>query len=574
MKNSIFTRIFLFILIILFLFSGALFIFSYNFIQQHFIAGIRTELQNTSVLIQTYINNYSIHDMSDIDMFIKETGKSINRRITIIDIEGNVIADSDKDIETMENHKTRPEIQQALKYGFGKSVRYSSTLNMQMMYIAVPYEDEGEVNGVIRTSIPQSELNALYRGVIVYILITNIILIIIALIIAYFYARSLTRPLNRIVNAAQSVSEGDFDIHLFPSSDRQINHLTNGFNTMVEEINKLFTKTNKQQELQKRILATIADAIMLIGEDDNIIMSNRQCGEIFNYNNDGNKYYEHIKSHELLEIIKQTRNGRSLQRYIMIDNEHYSINSVLIESTGEILLDIYNISDMKRAEIMKKELIQNVSHELRTPLTAIKGFIETIEDSQNKENSRYVHIIKNHTERLIHIVSDLAVLSEIEDSSNAMEIKNIDIVTFLQNEMDIFRTMTGGRDLTINLHTDESSIQMDADTYRLEQVFVNLLENAIKYTPKGHIDIKITKKDNTVCIDISDTGIGVPDGDKSRIFERFYVVDKARTRQNGGTGLGLAIVKHIVELHNGSIEVNDNEGGGTVFSLIFPIRQQ
>lgn len=573
MKNSIFMKIFVFVLIMLSLFSIALFVFSYNFIQKQFIASIRNELQNTSVLIQTYINNYSIQGMPDIDAFIKETGKSINRRITIIDIEGNVIADSDNDIQAMENHRTRPEVQQALRYGFGKSTRYSSTLQMDMMYIAVPYEDEGKINGVIRTSIPQTELRALYRHIIVYILITNIILIIIAVIAAYFYARSLTGPLEQIVDAAERVSAGNFDVRLFPSSDRQINKLSNGFNIMVERINRLFEQVSKQSELQKRILASIADAIMLIDENDIIIMSNKQSKNLFDYEEDNSKYYERINSHELLEIIKQTRKSSPVHRHIMIGAEHFNVNSILIEETGDILLDIYNISDMKRAEIMKKELIQNVSHELRTPLTAIKGFIETIEDEQTEENSRYVQIIKNHTERLIHIVADLAILSEIEDGRNAMEMQHIDIVAFLKNEMDVFRTMAGHKPITINMHSDNEYIDMEADPYRLEQVFVNLMENAIKYTPKGHIDINVKKMDNNVRIDIRDTGIGIPDNDKKRIFERFYVVDRARTRESGGTGLGLSIVKHIVEMHNGSIEAADNEGGGTVFMLILPLSQ-
>jgi len=237
------------------------------------------------------------------------------------------------------------------------------------------------------------------------------------------------------------------------------------------------------------------------------------------------------------------------------------------EETVVILSDI---TEMKHVETMKKDFVVNVSHELRTPLTAIKGFVETLEETIDEKNRHYVGIIKRHTKRLVNIVEDLLTLSELDERETALVLDEVNPEDLLRNISLIFepRMREKGLSWTWNIEPDMSGIK--ADSFKLEQALINLIDNAVKYTEQGSITLSLKRRDNRVVIEVSDTGIGISEEHLSRIFERFYVVDKSRSKKFGGTGLGLSIVKHIVLLHNGTIDVKSTPAHGTTFSISLP----
>ncbi len=563
----------MFFLIIICIFSAIVFLFSYNYVKNQFIINIKHELENISILLQTQINNYSFIDLPDKDKFIKETGENINRRITIININGKVIADSDEDPKLMENHSNRPEFQQALKYGIGTSKRFSETLNIEMLYIAVPYGEKDAIKGIIRTSLPAEEITLLYKNIIIKIVIINIILILLSLIITAFFTRSFAKPIKALIKASYAVSEGNFEISVFPESNSEINELSLGFNNMVKKINNLFNEKLKQKELQKKILSSIEDAVMLINKDDEVIMSNKKCKEIFGYEEDGFKYFKKVKNHDILQIINNIKQNKdNYKKEIIFDKGYYHIKGVYIKSTQEIIIMLYDISKIKDIDNIKKELVQNVSHELRTPLTAIKGFLETIEDEQSAENKRYVHIMQKHTQRLIRIVKDLSILSSIEERHSENQIKEIDLIEFIQNEIAIFKNINQQKEVELLFKPSVNKMIIDTDPFKLEQIIINLVENAIKYTKQGKVEIKVEKINNVVEISIIDTGIGIPEDKIEYIFNRFYVVDRSRSRESGGTGLGLSIVKRLIILINGEIRVKSTLGEGSVFTVRLPLK--
>jgi two-component system phosphate regulon sensor histidine kinase PhoR len=231
---------------------------------------------------------------------------------------------------------------------------------------------------------------------------------------------------------------------------------------------------------------------------------------------------------------------------------------------------LYDITEMKNVEKIKKDFVVNVSHELRTPLTAIKGFVETLEESVEDENRNFVEIIKRNTDRLINIVEDLLVLSELEEKGTTLELEELQLKEMVERILKIFEPRMKEKGLGLELHVKGSAPRIMADAFKLEQALINLIDNAVKYTEKGTIAISLRYQDSQVMIEIKDTGIGIPEEHIPRLFERFYVVDKSRSKRLGGTGLGLSIVKHIVLLHNGTLQVKSLPSQGTTFSISLP----
>ncbi|MCX5810579.1 MAG: ATP-binding protein, partial [Proteobacteria bacterium] len=236
----------------------------------------------------------------------------------------------------------------------------------------------------------------------------------------------------------------------------------------------------------------------------------------------------------------------------------------------ETIVLLHDITDFKNLERMKKEFIANISHELRTPLTAIKGFVETLEDEEDVKNKRYLEIIKRHADRLIHIVGDLLLLSENEEKGAELELEEVSLKNIIENVLKIFENRAKEKNININVTIQDTLPFIQADPFKLEQMFINLIDNAIKYTEEGEITISITENNGLIVINVRDTGIGISNEYLPRIFERFYVVDKSRSKRLGGTGLGLSIVKHIVNLHGGTIDVESTPGKGTQFIITLP----
>jgi len=271
------------------------------------------------------------------------------------------------------------------------------------------------------------------------------------------------------------------------------------------------------------------------------------------------------------ELIKRgLEEKKNLIEEIALGEKIFLTSIAFIPSMNEISLIFHNITEIKRLEKIKKDFVLNVSHELRTPLTAIKGFIETLDEEIDAKHKHYLDILKRHTDRLINIVQDLLSLSKLEEKDVELNIEQVNLKSLIGEVLILFKNKIKEKGLSLRLALEDIS-PIRGDTFKLEQMFINLIDNAVKYTDKGGIEISLKEEDKYVVIGIKDTGIGIPDKDINRIFERFYVVDKSRSRKLGGTGLGLSIVKHIVLLHNGKIDVESVPGKGTKFTIRLPI---
>jgi two-component system phosphate regulon sensor histidine kinase PhoR len=287
---------------------------------------------------------------------------------------------------------------------------------------------------------------------------------------------------------------------------------------------------------------------------------------------EGKFYWEVLREPNFSDLIKKVQQEkRSRTEELSLDEKSYLCSATYLDSRGETVITLHDITEVKKVEKIKKDFIMNISHELRTPLTAIKGFVETLEEEVDRDKRHYLEIIKRHTDRLINIVKDLLILSELEEKETKLEVEEVDVAALVKDIMKIFEQKLKDKRLEVEVKVEEKIPSVKGDPFKLEQMFINLIDNAVKYTEKGKITIAVERKEDRIAIEVKDTGIGIPREHISRVFERFYVVDKSRSKRLGGTGLGLSIVKHIALLHGGEVAVESDPGKGTSFTVLLPV---
>lgn len=434
-------------------------------LREHFEQRISQELRSNALLVGDILRD-DLAKGANLDVIDKVdalAGK-LNLRISVIDRRGQVLADSQMDPASMENHADRVEIVGARETGFGQSTRPSDTLGLTMKYVAVRLSRGEQILAVVRFALPRSQVQLQIRVIYRVVLLAAIVTLMIALTIAYFVSKSITSPIGRMQRAAERIAKGEYDSRVSIKSKDELGQLAKSLNAMADEL---------QQQIE----------------------------------------------------------------------------------------------DLKKMDTIRTDFVANVSHELKTPLTLIKGYIETLEGKtlDDKEKSRrFVAIIKEHADRLENIINDLLSLSELELSRDCLTKVRLDVKTLIDDIALGFEHSLDAKHLTLNVDDRGDDFKIEADRDKIERVFVNLIDNAIKYTETGgRIDISIREDSESVTVIVQDNGIGIGREHIGRVFERFYRVDKARSRELGGTGLGLGIAKHIVLAHHGQIRIESTPGIGT-----------
>ena len=573
MKTSFFLKSLQGYVLITLLLAALVFIFSLSIIKTHYISTLSNDLEHLSTALLLRLTPLVDKNATDsLNMITTEVGATINTRITVIDPQGRVLADSKENPEDMDNHRWRPEIAQALEGEPGTSVRFSRTVKKEMLYVAVPMVKQGETIGVVRTSLFLDDINTLLNALGMRILLICAIIAAASLILAVLFSRNLSKPIRELVHASRRVAVGDFDVTVLFKRRDELKELADSFNDMVSQIKTLFNEVSLEKEALNTIIASIQEGVLVLDKHGRIVLCNDGFRKITNLLPvEGKYYYEVIRTPklgQLLDTVLQKADA-VVHDELRIGNRTYVCSGTFLSAAQQTVLTLHDITELLGVATMKKDFILNVSHELRTPLTAIKGFVETMEQEGKAQSKHYLDIIKKHTDRLINIVQDLQVLSQLEETER-IELEEVNLRQLLETIRKLFeqRLKEKGLVFTIDIARDVSSII--ADPFKLEQMFINLIDNAIKYTEKGEISLTAEPHDSSAKIRLKDTGVGIPEQHLTRIFERFYVVDKSRSRKMGGTGLGLSIVKHIVQAHNGTIEVSSEVNKGTTFTIILP----
>lgn len=575
MRKSIFVKIFGGYLLIVIVILAIALPLSFRAIRHHHINTLTGNLKNLCLTLKLNISPLLENNrIVELDTLIKKLNGEIDTRITVVNLEGVVLADSEKDPALMENHKNRLEIMQAIRDGIGTSLRYSTTVKEEMLYVAVLIERDGMILGILRASLFLNEINTLLNNLQMTIIKISVVIVVVLLLGAFLFSRSLSKPLRELGAASHKVAQGDFSTKVYFKNRDEIKELADSFNYMTDQMKTLFTQLSSQKEELNSIISSIKEGLCVLDKEGRITIYNESFRKIVqNDSVKGKFYWEVLRKIKFDEFIKEVSSERSsIVEEIELNSKTYLCSATFCTNKEEIVVTLHDITKIKNLENTKKDFVSNVSHELRTPLTAIKGFVETLEETTNDdENKHYLNIIKRHTERVINIVEDLLLLSELEEGSGSLELEDVNLVDLIENILKIFEQRLREKNLDLKFKADKDLPIIKADPFKLEQVFINLIDNAIKYTERGGITISISSRNEAVSVEIQDTGICIPKEHLSRIFERFYVVDKSRSRKLGGTGLGLSIVKHIVLLHKGKIDVKNIPGTGTKFIVALPV---
>ena len=526
-------------------------------------------------------------NFSEIDNTCKSLDKKGTTRITIILPDGQVIGDSYENLAIMKDHSDRPEFIAAMKIGMGKSVRFSGTVGKNMMYVAIPIKQDDKVLAVVRTSIPitfiEQELTKLYKRV----LWASIIIAVCAAVVSLFISKKLSRPIEQMKDMAKRFASGDFSQSLSMPSATELAELAKALNEMAQQLSsRIDTITEDKNQIQA-ILYSMIEGVMAVDAEGRIVSLNKAGADFLDIEQVqavGRNVEEIVRNPELQQFVQNTLYGEDLSAatdiLVINDGERFlqlhgtSLTDSKGQRSGAVIV-LYDITRIHKLEEVRRDFVANVSHELKTPITSIKGFVETLQEGaldKPQEATRFLEIIARHADRLNAIVDDLLSLSQLEEDSEKRRLffENTYLRPVLASAVELSKIKAEKKNITVELICDES-IAVKINSALIEQAVLNLVDNAIKYSnDNSNVKISVQKQKKDILISVCDKGCGIEKQHLSRIFERFYVVDKSRSRKLGGTGLGLSIVKHISQVHGGCVTVESKVNEGSTFTIHLP----
>ena len=555
--------------------------------RQFFLEKNASDLEMRAHIFEAQIADYfSPPDEVIIDQLCKRAGHMSKTRITVILPSGKVIGDSFEDTEKMDNHVDRPEVIQALTGQVGMSMRYSGTLQRNMMYVGVSHEKDSEIVGVVRTSIPLISIDKAINSIQVKIALWGLLIALFAAILSLVVSRRISRPIEEIKMGAESFARGEFQRRLPDSNSEEIGSLSETMNQMAMELHERINTIMRQRNELEAVLSSMIEGVIAVDMEEHIISMNNAAGRMFGSNP------SEVQNLSIQEVVRNTvlqqfiANALSCREPVEKEIVLYSDGERFLNGHGTILRDaggkqigalivLNDVTRLRKLENIRREFVANVSHEIKTPITAIKGFGETLRHGaiKNPEDAgRFLEIIEKHVDRLDAIIEDLLSLSRIEDDVEREEIVLADnrLKDVLQASIKVCEVRAASKRIGLDLSCVEEIVAR-IDPPLLEQAVVNLVDNAIKYSEsESVIKVDATRTDTEIIISVHDQGCGIEKGHLPRLFERFYRVDRARSRKLGGTGLGLAIVKHIVQAHGGSVTVESAPEKGSTFTIHLP----
>ena len=556
---------------------------SWSRINNYFFERVEKETITISDMLHKAMEDSNL-SKADYQDFINDYSEITTFRITLIDEMGVVLVDSYSDAATMDNHANRPEVKKALAGEKSSEMRYSNTMRKYFFYYARPLENT-EFSGAIRISLSVSEIEAITTDMIFIILISAILGTFIAMGAAYVVTNRFMKPINELTRVAKVISEGNYEEKIYIDRNDQIGELATAFNTMTFNLKiNMWTLEQKNAELES-ILTSMSNGLVAVNMDYKIVLYNERFTKLLGLPEEdmsNRLIYEVIRELSIFDIIEKAIEEKTYvsgETTIHQNNENRIIEIVatpIFAKTNKnkalaTLLMFSDVTQIRKLENIRREFVSNVTHELKTPLTSIKGFVDTLKNGAIHDEvvaNRFLDIIDIETDRLSNLIQDILTLSEIENLVGERSLQAFDLSDIVTEVMDILPKDKEGIELIIEVEENLPPFECNRD--RMKQLLINIIDNSIKYTDAGFVKLQVFKRKNFLNIVVEDTGIGIKHQHLSRIFERFYRVDKGRTRKTGGTGLGLSIVKHIVELYNGDIDIQSEEGKGTTISIRLP----
>ena len=505
-------------------------------------------------------------------------------RVTVIASGGRVLADSQADPQTMENHAGRPEVREAFAKGDGQSIRHSVTVDNNLLYYAVRLSVAGGPPVVLRFALPLQTVDQEIWEFRRRLWLASVAMLLVTGMTSLLISRSFSSRVERLQMFSRRVAEGDFRPIQADRTGDALEALAVSLNETAARLDRTIRTLTEERNLSSAILGSMVEGVAVVNAFERLLFANRGFGEILGLDlppQSGSALVEEVRQTELIEAVREVLKGEPrVETEIVTGTLRQNFFAVTVasvsaaETSGAVIV-LHDITELRKLERVRRDFVANVSHEFRTPLTAIQGFAETllggaIDDPQNR--LRFLEIILEHSRRLARLTDDLLKLSKMDADRLELEIRRLSVSQFVESCIETTQRPAAEKDLRISVNLPQHLPDIAADRRRLAEVLQNLLDNAMQYTPAGgQIMVSASVDGAEVTFTVSDTGIGIPRADQPRIFERFYRVDVARSREVGGTGLGLSISKHLVEVHGGHIWVESEVGQGSKFHFTVPI---
>jgi two-component system phosphate regulon sensor histidine kinase PhoR len=588
-KKTLHIQLYLSYLMITLLSLGAIGGYTVSALHNFYYEQTSTDLESRARLIQYQASHHfasaNILELKHLAETLRQPGVL---RVTFIFPDGTVAGDSDENPTLMDNHSDRPEVMEALAGKTGSSVRYSTTVKANLMYVTLPINSGDQLVGVVRLSVPLTVVDEALKGMLWKIVLAGLLIALVATPVSLYISRRISQPLSEMKDNAERFASGKLDSRIRVEGPEDVLRLAEALNAMAAQLDDRIHTVTAQSNEQEAILSSMAEGVIAVDSNQNILSLNRAAAKLLDVSSElasGQPVAMVMRNKQLQEFVN---NALTSSETVEQDIEfHRGESGQILKVMGTALRDVNqspigavivlnDVTRLKRLENMRRDFVANVSHELKTPITSIKGFVETLLGGalDNPDDSkRFLEIVAGQADRLNAIIDDLLSLSQLEQDSEKAEIviENRELKPVLEMAIQACAPKASEKTVHVDLNCLEN-ITARINPQLFEQAVINLVDNAIKYSlPSTQVWVEVSVGNVELAVSVSDEGRGIEKEHFPRLFERFYRVDSDRSREMGGTGLGLAIVKHIAQVHGGSVSVDSSVGKGSTFRIHLPL---
>jgi len=559
--------------------------------QEQIVNQIKIRLHDAAVLVESDILDELVLERAEsLQTQLLRLRQKLDIRITLVNLDGIVIADSDRvsvsEVLQMENHRERPELRAARLQGQGTAQRRSSTLEKPMLYCAIRVDKNQEPAGLVRTALPMTRVNQQISSITQVLWVAAILVNLAVAGLTFFLSAHVMEPIAALTKSAQAIASGNYTSALRVKRQDELGTLANSFNLMSEQFSAREQQLRESNQRLEAVLGGMAEGVIAVDERDRVILANAAAAELLGFTMtdvESRSLLEVVRHHMLQQLVTHARATESLQR-AEIEFHSGSENRRVLDvqttplpdtSPQRVILVLHDVTDLRRLESMRQEFVANVSHELKTPLSSIRAYAETLSAgavNDPEHRGTFLQRIEEQADRLNNLIQDLLSLSRIESGRQTYDIATVNVADVVTTCIAENQDAANLKRIHLSCSNIQHNLRIQADEEGLAQIINNLIGNAIKYTPEGgEVTVVLRQQDSTICMDVRDSGIGIDEEHLTRVFERFYRVDKARSRELGGTGLGLAIVKHLAQAFGGNVTVTSRPTKGSTFTVQLPV---